>query len=146
MAEPLDRECAAFCRYLIGREPTERVRARYREAHALGVVEAPGTATAFDRLLVSIARAGALPARLADAHARVFRKAGLLRRKLVLLLALLESHADTAGDVDAPTPGGPNGFVVGAAARVALFALLLCAGALVLLPARAACALAGGRS
>ncbi|MCC6407823.1 MAG: hypothetical protein IT453_11695, partial [Planctomycetes bacterium] len=83
--------------------------------------------------------------RLADAHARLFRNGGLLRRKLVLLLALLETHADTVGRVDAPSVSGPVAFVVETALRLAVFALLALLGLFVFLPLRALCALGGDR-
>lgn len=45
----------------------------------------------FDRWLVVVARAAPMACGLADAYARVVRPYGLLRRKLVLALAVLES-------------------------------------------------------
>jgi hypothetical protein len=47
--------------------------------------------TALDRLLDRVVLLGRGGAALADAYARCFAPAGLLRRKLVLLVAILES-------------------------------------------------------
>ena len=141
----LERECDTFCRYLAGAECGERVRAKYREAHELGIVAVDGASTRFDRALVAFARLGTFSTRLADAHARLFRNGGLLRRKLVLLLALLETHADTVGRVDAPTVSGPVAFVVETTLRLAVFALLALLGLFVFLPLRALCAIGGDR-
>lgn len=146
-AEVLARECAALCRHLTGAEPSRRVIEKYLAAHALGVVELAGDTRAFDRFLVRCARSGRALARLADGHARIFRPAGLLRRKLVLLLALVECGPEAGALVDTPTRGGPNGFVFGALLRLAWFAVLLALGALLFFPARALCAFGdGGRA
>lgn len=141
----LVRECDTFCRYLAGADAPDNVRAKYREAHDLGVVAIEPANTRFDRALVRFARLGTFATRLADVHARFFANGGLLRRKLVLLLALLESHADTVGRVDAPTVAGPIGFVVETALRMTVFVLLALLGLVVFLPVRLACALGGSR-
>lgn len=141
----LGRECDTFCRYLSGARAPEGVRAKYREAHELGVVATAAASTRFDRALVAWARSGTFATRLADAHARLFRNGGLLRRKLVLLLAILETHGDTVGRVDAPTVSGPAGFVVETALRLAVFALLALVGLVVFVPLRLVCALGGAR-
>lgn len=86
----LDRECVRFCRYLVGIEPSDAVRVAYRRAHGVEAVEPPHGSTPFDLLLVGLARWGGSFARFADVQARFLAKGGLLRRKLVLLVALLE--------------------------------------------------------
>jgi hypothetical protein len=139
----LERECDVFCRYLGGQKAPEKLFAKYREAHEAGVVAIEGASTRFDRALVGCARFGTFPTRLADAHARLFRNGGLLRRKLVLVLALLETHADTVARVDAPTVAGPVAFVVETTLRLAVFAALAALGLVVFVPLRIACSLGG---
>ncbi len=133
----LERECDAFCRYLTGAEATDSVRAKYVEAHAVGAVEVAGARTDFDRALVRFALRGRLAARFADSHARLFRSGGLLHRKLVLTLAILEAHGDTTARVDAPTASGPNAFVFELIARLIGFALVVVVGLAIFLPLRA---------
>ena len=87
----LDAECETFCRYLVGESPGAQVKARYRRAHELGVVAPPAGISPRDVRLVRAARRGGGWARAADVHARFFAPGGWLRRKLVLLLALLET-------------------------------------------------------
>ena len=144
-SQQLARECQRWCRYLVDRDGSAAVVARYIDAHACGVVEPPGSRCAFDRALVALARRGELSTRLCDVHARVFRPAGLLRRKLVLALALLETDAQSHARVDEVSPGTKRWFAVECAAWSLRFALLFGLGLIVLVPLRAFCALAGRR-
>ncbi len=96
---PLDRECRVFCRYLIGRPPGLETSATYARYHA--ALGQRLTGDGFDRLLVTVARLSPVLAQPADAYARFFRPRGLLRKKLVLLLAILESCYPSHQQVDA---------------------------------------------
>jgi hypothetical protein len=90
------RECRVFCRHLSGEAPEPIVIQKYLQAHACGVVEPRRGTPALDRWLVRIARTGTLAARWADAYAALFSRRGLLRRKLILLLAILETVPRTS--------------------------------------------------
>ncbi len=94
----LASECDALCEYLVGCGPPAALREHYIRAHELGRVGA--AAGRIDRLLVTLARGGSGAAALADSVAVVAARRGLLRRKLVLLLALLESSRETWRLVD----------------------------------------------
>ncbi|MEW5916067.1 MAG: hypothetical protein AB1762_06665 [Gemmatimonadota bacterium] len=61
----------------------------------------------FDAWLGKIAAAGPLMAALADAYARRVRPFGDLRRRLTLMLALLESHGATHALYDRAVPTSP---------------------------------------
>jgi hypothetical protein len=141
----LTSECRAWSRYLADLEPSPAVVARYLDAHARGVVEPRGSECAFDRALVACARAGPFMARVCDVHARIFRPAGLLRRKLVLALALLETDAQSHARVDEVGSGSRAGLLVACAAWSLRFALIAGLGLLFFLPLRAFCALTNGR-
>jgi len=138
-----ERECAAWCRYLVDQEPSAALLARYADAHAQRIVATPACDSGFDRALVGFARRGSFCARLADAHARLFRPAGLLRRKLVLTLALLECDAAHHRRVDLVSRGSRAGFLLRCLAWAAGFALLSLAGLALFLPLRAWCSLRG---
>lgn len=126
----LDAECETFCRYLAGTAPGEYVKRKYREAHAPG--RHGPRREAWDPL-TAVARRGPGMARLVDAWSVVLARDGTLRRKLVLLLAILESSGETSSRVDRPDPGSVAGFFAGMALRAAGFALTL-AFALVAVP------------
>lgn len=141
-ATELERECDVFARYLTGSGGSDYLWRKYREAHERGVLGAGSSA--FDRSLVAVARRGTWWARLADAHARHFAPAGLLRKKLVLVLALLECREPER--VDGPVSRSPVGFCLRAAWLGTSTALLVILAALFFLPLRVACHLFGGRS
>ena len=142
-AAGLGLECTTWMRYLIGAAPSAALAARYVEAHRQGVVEPAGGADPFDRALVHFARRGTFAARLCDAHARLFRPAGLLRRKLVLTLALAEVDAQAHGIVDRPRGSSPAGALARIARDTLIFALLAAAGLALFLPLRLVCAFGG---
>ena len=131
--EELRRECRIFTRYLTGRDPDEYVLEKYSSMQP--AVRADATAhAAIDQALVRTASAGVFRARAADAYARIFRPRGLLRRKLILLFAILENSAAFHREF---TSGG-RGSLGHALIRVALsllsFGLALAAGAVVFAP------------
>jgi hypothetical protein len=138
--ERLAEECATWTRYLIDEEPSESVVAGYQRAHATGVVESPGGASAFDRALVGFARRGPRWARLADVHARVFAARGLLRRKLVIALALLETDRRAHARIDLVACRTRGGLVLATCTALAGFAIASTAGLFLFVPLRIACA------
>jgi hypothetical protein len=143
MTDPaeLDRECEVFCRYLCDEPPSDYVRAKYRAAHEVGAIEPPGGATSFDRALVTMAASTPGFTRAIDGYARVFTASGLLRRKLVALLAILETRSPSDAVVDTPTSTSVAGFVAGLAWLGVTFAVTTLVVAIALLPVRIVCAL-----
>jgi hypothetical protein len=129
----LDRECDAFARYLGASVGDEYVREQYWAAHAAGAVELPST-TSFERAVVSLARSVPLLVRPLDAHARVFSNGGLLRRKLVLLLAILEVRAPHDEELDTPTGTSVPGMFLRMVWLGLVFGVLLACGMLLSLP------------
>lgn len=87
-----------FTRYLLGRPPSRYVCAKYKEAHS----KTPTLAESdeFDAFLVRIARRSPALTRLADSYATLFGRSTVLRKKLVLLLAILESSAPSYQAID----------------------------------------------
>lgn len=140
----LERECAGFCRYLLDRDPTPALIARYLEAHALGVVTIPGSATRFDRALVALSRGGKLATRCCDVHARFFRRGGALRRKLVLCLALAECDPELYPRVDEVHAGGRASLWARIAWWLFVSGVLGLIGLFLFLPLRLICAVLPG--
>lgn len=102
----LDRECLAFSVYLIRQRPNEYVLAKYRDAHdASGIVEL-NEKSFLDRFLIGVAAVHPIGAKLVDAYTAVFYKRSAVRRKWILLLAILESCAPTFKYFDLPDGGG----------------------------------------
>jgi len=130
VADPrLARETDVFARYLIGAPAGACAAERYAAGHA-GL---PPTCPAAGRVLVGVAAVHPLLTRIADAYARLLAPRSLLRHKLVLLLAILESSAGSHAAF-APRPGSPLGVVFRLAATGAVFAVCLVAGIILLGP------------
>jgi hypothetical protein len=127
----LAAECGVFTAYLLGGPAPHDVVAAYTRAHALGVI---GTtpASMLDRAALATARRGPVLARAADAFVAFAARGGLLRQKVVLLVAILESRGDTADRIDTAQPGSIAGFFAEAAVR-GLFTLSLAAAAAVVI-------------
>ncbi|MGE0126717.1 MAG: hypothetical protein AB7U82_01335 [Blastocatellales bacterium] len=102
----LNRECQAFSIYLVKQQPNEYVMAKYREAHNASGIVARNEGGFLDRLLVGVAAAHPIGARLVDAYTAIFYKKSSVRRKWILLLAILESCAPTYKYFDVPDGGG----------------------------------------
>jgi NADH dehydrogenase len=134
--DALTGECRVFTRHLIGSEPPHYVTAHYARAHRTSPKFVPEDR--FDRYLVRFAARHPVLTRLADSYARVFVPASLLRRKLVLLLAVLETAPQSHRMIDRP-PGGGLILVAGRLVGEGLVWLVsLVAGIVLLVPARLA--------
>jgi len=127
-----DRECDAFTRHLVGQPPDEITRAAYRQAVA--TVAALQPVGRQDRAILAFARRHALATRLADSWSALFSRSSVLRKRLVMLLAILESHAPTHAAIDRPAGGSPAGAVTMLLLRGLLAVLLLVVGTIVMIP------------
>ena len=94
-AQALARECDVFCRYLVGRPATLFVAGKYAAAHSCD--PRYRVASLFDSFLLAIASLSPHLAQWADSYACVAARASQLRRKLILLVAILESCAPENG-------------------------------------------------
>ena len=130
--DDIRRECRALTRYLSGFEPSPYVENCYRRLRptADAVEDLP-----IDRILVAVARAGSLGARIADGYARLARPTGRLRRRLTLLLAILENSPGFFEPVTKPSVGGSVTVIVALAGQLIVSGLALLVGALSLGPA-----------
>ena len=132
-AQTLDAECRLFCRYLTGVAAADDVLVSYRKAHAAGVIE---HGTAFDAFLVGLARRGVMATAIADSYAAWFLRTGLLRKKLVLLTAILESRGASARVLDSIAETPPFLVALGLLARGLRFSVALLAALVLLTPVR----------
>ena len=130
----LERECDVFVRHLLRCGADPYVRAKYSAAHAALPALQPNDA--FDAFLVRFATRGPVFVRLADAYAGMFAHASLLRKKMVLLVAILETSQPSHRTIDAPLGGKPMGAVLSLTATGIIAAFSVLAGSLVLLPMR----------
>jgi hypothetical protein len=128
----IERECRVFAEYLLGCAPDPYVARKYLDAHR--VVPAFSKGTRFDFFLIRAARAHRSMAKLADAYARFFVPASLLRRKLVLLLAILETCSPSCHLIDSTEPGGKPMLLVRLCTRAIGTLAFVIIGVVVFLP------------
>ncbi len=135
----LKAECRSLTAYLTGAPPSPYVEERYTRAahvHGLGF---DADFSCFDRATLWLARRGRMFARWADAYCALFHRAGPLRRKLVVLAAILEHVAPTSEAFDRVEPRHVASTVLSLAAYGLISAVSLLLGAVVLVPASVLC-------
>lgn len=130
--DPIEQECRTLTRYLIGRYPEPYVVEKYVEAHL--ITTEYSDRNRFDGALTKIARTHPVLAKLADSHARLFAPRGLLRKKLVLLLAILETCAPSYQLLDQTDSVSRPLVLLRLVGRGVGSALSLALGSLLLLP------------
>jgi hypothetical protein len=123
-AGELERECRVYCRYLLGRSPDEYVLQKYQAFHAHERAAVVQTADRFDRLLLSASLCCPFSARLVDTYANHFFKRSVVRKKLVLLLAILECSPATYRLIDSTDRGGRLRVIGVLSVRSLLYAVL----------------------
>jgi hypothetical protein len=134
MGKPaLTRECAMLHRYLVGGAPSAYAAGKYVAAHDQlpALREAAGW---FDRLLLGAALVHPLFMRLVQVYARIFAPTALVRKKAVLLLAIIECCAPSLTSIQAPRTRAPLIAIAASTVIVAGFALELLFAALVFGP------------
>jgi hypothetical protein len=125
-----------FTRYLIGIDAPPIVLDAYQRAHDRGSVVTGSQETSLDCALLRLARLGAAGTRAADAYAALFARTSVLRRKLVLLVAILESWRRSADLIDTATSESIAGLVLSTAGRALRSAAAAAMAAVVLVPLR----------
>ena len=130
----LDHECVVFCQYLVGQEPTHYVKEKYREAHRGMTLSHSDTWNRFDRILVRIAGIRPWATKLIDVYTRALQPYSLVRKKLILLLAILESCAPTHEYLDRVDSANVVRILIAAFRRCFTFVFLLMVVALLLVP------------
>jgi hypothetical protein len=132
--QTLDHECTAFSNYLIHRTPTPYILAKYREAHQASPRLANYNPQPFDQLLVALSAQNAWTTAMVDAYAALCYRNAMVRKKMVVLLAILESSAPTYAAFDEIDSGGARMFLLRLVMHGVMFALTVLLALLFLLP------------
>lgn len=130
----LDRESAAYARYLTGQTISDYVLGKYADAHARHPELTAHEARRFDRFLLQVAGAHPLGTWLVDTYTAVFLRPAIVRKKWILLVAILENASPTAQIFDRPDPGGRTATVVRLGWRGVTFLAGLLLSSVVFLP------------
>jgi hypothetical protein len=129
----VDRECEVFCRYLVGQAPNGYVKQKYRAAHQIGALRS-GPEQVPDGFLVKAASIAPWSAKIIDTYTRFFRPSSTVRKKLIVLLAILETCAPAHVYLDCvDSPSIPLLFLR-LVQRCITFALVVLIGMFVIFP------------
>jgi NADH dehydrogenase len=99
----LEAEFRRNASYVAGAAPTRYQTEKYLDFHQRRHLE---TRNAFDAFLLRLSRMGGIGLALADSYSGLFFRRSIVRSKLVLALAILESSSPSFAALDAPDPGG----------------------------------------
>ncbi len=105
-------ECNALCRYLADLDADDYVVGKYEAAHRAGVLGREARPGAFDRLLLRVGLLHPLTTRAVDGYAALLFKRALLRKKVTLLIAILETRPPFSSLLDTVDDGRPAALVV----------------------------------
>ncbi|HEX9075743.1 MAG TPA: hypothetical protein VF932_08170 [Anaerolineae bacterium] len=133
-AQALRDECILFSRYLAHQVPNDYVIRKYREAHHKSEPLRRQELGRFDLLLLRFARTNRLGAKLVDAYTCLFFRSSIVRMKMVLLLAILESCSPSYTYFDSPDAGGILGFCFRMLVQGVIFVASLAIGVVLFLP------------
>jgi len=132
--EQISVECGVFTRYLTGQMPDSCIVEKYAAAFLPGKPLNGNMQSCFDALLVRFAIIHPLFTRTADAFSRFFYTGSTLSKRLIILLAILESRASTVVVLDNPDKTTYAGFLFSMVMQFIVFAILLGIAMIFLLP------------
>lgn len=101
----LQRECDLFHRFLTGDVPSDYLKEQYVRYHERPDARTNVPGNRFDGVLLSLSRLSPAATRLVDAYTSVFRRRSIVRKKLVLMVALLECDPSAFRRIDSATGG-----------------------------------------
>jgi len=105
---------------------------KFQEAHKVGSINPPSDT--FNRLLLRLAGTNPFWTQLVDTYTVVFCKSSVVRKKLILVLAILESNADTCVRLDAVDESRKLLLLIKIMGKGCTFVLVLSLSMLILFP------------
>lgn len=141
-SENLERECRVFTNYLINIDPDKYVTGNYIRGHKICRID--GETDFFNTLLVRAANRNSFLLKLADAYTSIFYKSSVLRKKLLLLLAIMECCPSTYHHIDTVNERSVISLYVRMGQKAFLFLVNLLASIVVFLPFKFYSALRNG--
>ena len=132
--DKINTECKVFTRYLMGQLPDKYIREKYTTAFSPGQPLCKDLQSGFDALLIKLAVIHPLFTHAIDAFSRFFYNDSTLRKRLIMLLALLESQASTSAEMEYPLKTGFTASILSMVLPLTLFSILLGIATITLLP------------
>ena len=133
----LDRECRVYCEYLLGEVPDAYVAAKYRAANLARNLCGPAPENGFEAFLLRLARRGGMFTGMVDTFTGVFGRRSVFRKKMTMLVAILESCGSWHDQIGSAAPGSKTALFLRLAFQGLGFAISLIFSAAVLFPCRA---------
>jgi hypothetical protein len=130
----LDHECIVFTEYLIQNAPNAYVLSKYRDAHVSSIVFRNLSPSTFDLILLGLADLHPWALALVDSYSSVLFRSSAVRKKMVLLIAILESCSPSHIYFDKPESKGLLSFALKMFWQGCIFAINLLLGIVLLLP------------
>jgi hypothetical protein len=130
----LEHECTVFTHYVIKQKPSAYVLGKYRQAHSIADFTCTSETRAFDRLLLYVSATHPVLTRLVDAYTAIFMRSSIVRRKWILLLAILESCSPSYRCFDSPESSNKKFLLVGMMGKGLVFLFFLFLSILLLMP------------
>jgi NADH dehydrogenase len=102
----LMHECGLLTRYLVGQQPSDYVIEKFVEAHKFSSIFDESKLKPFERFLLRNATRNIFTLKVIDAYSAFFSRSSILRNKLILMVAILESCTPSYRSFD-PHPTAP---------------------------------------
>jgi hypothetical protein len=133
IASEWERQCRTYARHLSGRAPSRYIIEKYQDFHQkIGLANGD----AFDEVLVSLSARGPFWVQLADCYTTFSCRNSVLRKKLIVTLALLEAAPPTFEILDSVPSGGCLGALLRLGTGAFRYVLLSFLAAALLTPIR----------
>jgi nucleoside-diphosphate-sugar epimerase len=142
----IEKECKTFATYITGKPPSEYITEQYASAALAHGLASDDDLSCFERVSLALGRSGSVFTRSADAFCSIFARRGVLRRKLIVLAAILENVSPTSEALDRVASRSAAGTLVSLVGYGAAFTVSFLLGATILLPAAALCRMVGHRA
>ena len=136
-------ECQIYCQYLIQQNPDCSITQKYQKAHQLGSIPLPKVATPIERWLLWVAGIHPFLTRVADSYSSVVFPSSVLRKKLVLLVAILESSNHGQHIADMPKSSTKMTLLGRCIVEGMVCVAIACMAVMILLPLHCCCVLYG---
>ena len=133
--ESLKQECIRFTKYLINCKPNAYIEKKYLEGHNVSNID--NDIDLFDAFLINAANRNSFIIKLADIYTSVFYRKAALRKKLILLLAILESYSTTYSKIDSVCDDSKLSLFIKIVQKTLVFSLLLPVSSIVFFPIQA---------
>lgn len=135
----LNRECRIYMSYLVQGVPDRYILEKYRHAHEVSEVLCNLKPNNSERMLIGVSSRHRALTRLVDVYTRVFYSKSLVRKKLTLLLSLLECSPTWHGFFGIRDRAVKANPYLGMMSRALAFPIVLSVATILLFPIHMGC-------